>query len=64
MKVKGGNKYAIVATANKLAAIIFHRMANEQVEFSPVDIDDYQEKRNKAKIADLERKLKDLLIRA
>jgi hypothetical protein len=33
MKAKGGNKYAIVATANKLATI-FYRMVKEQVEFS------------------------------
>jgi transposase len=59
MKAKGGNKYAIVATANKLATI-FYRMVKEQGEFSPLDLNDYQEQRKKAKIAYLERKLESL----
>lgn len=59
MKAKGGNKYAIVATANKLATI-FYRMVSEQVEFNPVDLTEYREKQKLAKIAYLERKLETL----
>jgi len=59
MKAKGGNKYAIVATANKLTTI-FYRMVAEQVEFIPLALDDYQQQRKKAKIAYLERKLENL----
>jgi transposase len=59
MKAKGGNKYAIVATANKLATI-FYRMVSEQVEFNPVDMTEYREKQKLAKIAYLERRLEAL----
>lgn len=59
MKAKGGNKYAIVATANKLATI-FYRMVSEQVEFNPVDLTEYREKQKLAKIAYLERRLETL----
>jgi len=56
MKSKGGNKFAIVATANKLARI-YYKMVTEKVEFKPLDLHDYQSKYKQAKIAYLERKL-------
>jgi transposase len=56
MKAKGGNKFAIVATANKLARI-YYKMVTEKVEFQPLDLKDYQSKYKQAKIAYLERKL-------
>lgn len=56
MKSKGGNKYAIVATANKIATI-YYKMVKEKIEFSPLDLSHYQEKRKNAKIAYLERAL-------
>lgn len=59
MKSKGGNKYAIVATANKMAAI-YYKMVRNKLAFSPLDLHQYQQKRNHAKIAYLERKLQQL----
>lgn len=59
MKAKGGNKYAIVATANKIATI-YYKMVRYKKEFSPVDLEQYQEKYKQAKIAFYERKLLDL----
>lgn len=59
MKAKGGNKYAIVATANKIATI-YYKMISEKIEFNPPDLTEYQEKRKNAKIAYLERALKSL----
>lgn len=59
MKSKGGNKYAIVATANKIATI-YYKMIKHKVEFTPLDLQQYQEQRKKAKIAYLERKLESL----
>ncbi len=59
MKAKGGNKYAIVATARKLA-IIYYRMVKNKEEFNPVELKDYQEKYKAAKIAYLQRKLDEL----
>jgi transposase len=59
MKAKGGNKYAIVATANKLATI-YYKMVRYKEEFNPVDLKDYQQKYKQAKIAYLERKLSQL----
>jgi transposase len=56
MKAKGGTKYAIVATARKLA-IIYYKMVAYKVEFNPVDLNQYREKYKAAKIAYLERKL-------
>jgi len=56
MKAKGGNKYAVVATANKIATI-YYKMVRYKEEFKPVDLDQYQQKYKKAKIAYLERKL-------
>lgn len=59
MKSKGGNRYAIVATANKIATIYYH-MVKDKVPFMPVDMTDYQKKRNTNQIAYLERKLEAL----
>jgi transposase len=38
MKAKGGNKYAIIAVARKLA-IIYYKMVTEKQSFKPVDAD-------------------------
>ena len=59
MKAKGGHKYAIVATARKIA-IIYYKMVRYKQNFTPMDLSDYQEKYRSAKIAYLERKLKEL----
>ncbi len=59
MKTKGGNKYAIVATARKLA-IIYYNMVRFKKDFNPVDLKDYREKYKAAKISYLERKLEQL----
>ncbi len=58
-KAKGGNKYAIVATARKLA-IIYYKMVTTKQPFLPVNIDEYQQKCKAVKIAYLERKLAQL----
>lgn len=59
MKTKGGNKYAIVATARKLA-IIYYKMVRYKKEFVPVNLPEYQEQYRVAKIKYLERKLEQL----
>ena len=59
MKGKGGNKFAVVATANKIATI-FYKMVTEQKEFTPVDLEAYQQKYKNAKIAFYEKKLQQL----
>jgi transposase len=59
MKSKGGNKYAVVATANKIATI-YYKMVRYKQEFNPLDLKDYQQKYKRAKIAYLERKLSQL----
>lgn len=59
MKSKGGNKYAIVATANKMATI-YYKMVRYKKEFQPVNLELYQEKYKLAKIAFYEKKLKEL----
>jgi len=59
MKAKGGNKYAIVATANKMARI-YYRMVTKKVEFVPLDLKQYQSQYQQAKISYLERKLQTL----
>lgn len=58
-KAKGGNIYAIIATANKLATI-YYKMVSEKQPFSPLDLQKYREQRNNSKIAYLERKLESL----
>lgn len=59
MKGKGGNKYAIVATANKIATI-YYKMVRNGTEFNPQNLKDYQIKRKEQKIKYLERKLHQL----
>lgn len=59
MKAKGGNKYAIIATANKIARI-YYKMVRYKQEFNPVDLEVYQQKYKQAKITYLERKLSQL----
>jgi transposase len=59
MKSKGGNKYAVVATANKIATI-YYKMIMYKKEFNPIDLQEYQMKRREHKIAYLERKLNQL----
>jgi transposase len=59
MKSKGGNKFAQVATANKIATI-YYKMVRNKVVFNPMDLHSYQQKYKHAKIAYLERKLNDL----
>jgi len=56
MKAKGGNKYAIVAVARKLA-IIYYKMVRFKQPFQPFDNDEYKQKCQRAKIAYLERTL-------
>ena len=56
MKSKGGNKYAIIATARKLA-IIYYKMVRYKQEFKPMNKDDYRQQYRSAKIAYLEKQL-------
>lgn len=56
MRAKGGQRYAIVATANKIATI-YYKMVRYQKEFNPVDLKEYQEKYRQAKIMYLEKRL-------
>jgi transposase len=55
-KAKGGNKYAIIATARKLA-IIYYKMVRYKQSFKPLDVEEYREKYKAAKIALLEKQL-------
>jgi transposase len=55
-KAKGGNKYAIIATARKLA-IIYYKMVRFKQSFKPLDVEQYREKYKIAKIAMLEKQL-------
>ena len=59
MKAKGGHKYAIVATANKLATI-YYIMVTEKKEYDPSASQHNQQKYNLAKIVYYQRKLKEL----
>jgi transposase len=63
MRSKGGQKYAIVATARKLA-IIYYKMVRFKKSFTPVDMLEYNKKYKQAKIAYLERLLKRLRVAA
>jgi transposase len=56
MRAKGGNKYAIVATANKIATI-YYIMVRNGTAFNPPNPEDYQTKRKEQKIKYLEQKL-------
>ncbi len=59
MKAKGGNRYAMVATANKIASI-YYKMVLNKIEFNPPELQAYQQKYRQVKIAYLERKLNEL----
>lgn len=59
MKIKGGNKYAVLATASKIATI-YYKMVRYKEDFTPLDLAKYQEKHKLAKISYLERTLKRL----
>ena len=59
MRAKGGNQYALVATARKIATI-YYKMVRYKQAFNPLDLIDYQQKYKLAKIAYLERKLQQL----
>ena len=63
MRAKGGQKYAIVATARKLA-IIYYKMVRFKEPFTPFDMFEYNKKYRQAKIANLEKLLKKLKIAA
>jgi len=56
MKAKGGNKYAIIAVARKIA-IIYYKMVRFKQPFKPVDADEYRKKYKAAKINYLEKQL-------
>jgi transposase len=43
MRAKGGNKYAVLATAGKLTTIYYNMVRNKE-EFKPMDLIKYQEK--------------------
>lgn len=59
MRSKGGQKYAIVATARKLA-IIYYKMVRFKQPFAPLNPDDYSEKYRLARIRYLEKALMQL----
>ena len=59
MRAKGGHKYAIVATANKIATI-YYKMVRSGTEFNPPNLEEYQNKRKEQKIKYLERQLQKL----
>jgi transposase len=63
MKAKGGNKYAIVATANKIATIYYKMITNKE-EFKPVDLTEYRKEQQAKKIDFLEKKLEKLKMEA
>lgn len=56
MRAKGGNKYAIIAVARKLA-IIYYKMVRYKQIFKAVDLDEYREKHQAARIKYLEKQL-------
>ena len=58
-KAKGGNKYAVAATAGKIATI-YYKMIRYKEEFKPIDLAEYQQKYKQSKIAYLERTLNKL----
>lgn len=55
-KAKGGNKYAVVATARKIA-IIYYKMVKNKQGFKPVDTDTNRKQYIEAKVASLEKQL-------
>jgi transposase len=63
MKSKGGHKYAIVATARKLA-MIYYQMVTKKEPFIPFDRTEYNKRSTEIKIAKLEKVLERLKIEA
>ena len=59
MRSKGGQKFAIVAVARKLA-LIYYQMVRYKQAFTPYNLKDYQQKVKEFKIARLERALEKL----
>jgi transposase len=59
MRAKGGHKYAVVATARKLA-LIYYRMVRYKEAFKEVDMEAYKDKQRQAKISYLENRLAQL----
>ena len=59
MKIKGGHKYAIVATARKIA-IIYYKIVTEKQPFNPLNSDEHYQRQQKARIAKLEKTLSKL----
>jgi transposase len=59
MKAKGGHKYAVLATARKLA-LIYYKMVRYKEAFMEVDMEAYKEKQRQAKISYLEKRLAQL----
>ncbi len=59
MKAKGGHKYAVVATARKLA-LIYYKMVRYKEAFIEVDMETYKDKQRQAKISYLEKRLAQL----
>lgn len=55
-KSKGGNKYAIIATARKLA-IIYYKMVRYKEGFKPINTEEYRKDFKALKIARLEKQL-------
>jgi len=43
MKARGGNKYAVIATANKIARI-YYKLVRYKQEFNPLELEVYQQK--------------------
>lgn len=58
-KSKGGHKYAIVATARKIALIYYLMVKNKQ-QFSPIDLNEYRSKYRESRINYLEKQLEKL----
>ena len=55
-KAKAGNKYAVIATARKIA-IMYYKMVRYKQGFQPVDAAEYREHYRAAKVAWLEKQL-------
>jgi len=56
MKSKGGYKYAVIATARKLACI-YYKMVTEKQSFNPLNSEEHLNKQKKARIAAMEKAL-------
>jgi transposase len=59
MRAKGGHKFAITATARKLA-LIFYNMVKNKEAFKAVNVEVYKEKQRQSKIQYLEKRLAQL----